>query len=151
MPRQHDWNLLINWRGQTITFAVLISSSMRSRKGSTAPPCNACKTSTPEPAPSTSTRGRTDGRLVESIETRVGELGLHFVGIRAELSGLLREIGIEARAVGRELREKYGVREIRMFAKGYFGTPVEESVVQQMLQNCDFAVAALPLVTESSR
>jgi len=23
MPRQHDWNLLINWRGQTITFAEL--------------------------------------------------------------------------------------------------------------------------------
>jgi hypothetical protein len=47
------------------------------------------------------------------------------------------------RAVGRELREKYGVREIRMFTKGYFGTPVEESVVQQMLHNCDFAVAAI--------
>ena len=29
--------------------------------------------------------------------------GLHFVGIKAELSGLLREIGIEARAVGRAL------------------------------------------------
>jgi hypothetical protein len=47
------------------------------------------------------------------------------------------------RAVGRELQEKYGVREIRMFQKGYFGTPVEESVVQQILHNCDFAVAAI--------
>ena len=47
------------------------------------------------------------------------------------------------RAVGRELQEKYGVREIRMFAKGYFGTPVEESVIQQMMHNCDFAVAAI--------
>jgi hypothetical protein len=47
------------------------------------------------------------------------------------------------RAVGRELQEKYGVREIRVFQKGYFGTPVEESVVQQMLHNCDFAVAAI--------
>ena len=47
------------------------------------------------------------------------------------------------RAVGRELRDKYGVREVRMFSKGYFGTPVEESVVQQMLHNCDFAVAAI--------
>jgi hypothetical protein len=47
------------------------------------------------------------------------------------------------RAVGRELQERYGVREIRMFQKGYFGTPVEESVVQQMLHNCDFAVAAI--------
>jgi hypothetical protein len=47
------------------------------------------------------------------------------------------------RAVGRELQERYGVREIRVFQKGYFGTPVEESVVQQMLHNCDFAVAAI--------
>ena len=47
------------------------------------------------------------------------------------------------RAVGRGLREKYGVREVRMFSKSYFGTPVEESVVQQMLHNCDFAVAAI--------
>jgi hypothetical protein len=47
------------------------------------------------------------------------------------------------KAVGRELQDKYGVREIRMFQKGYFGTPVEESVVQQMLHNCDFAVAAI--------
>ncbi len=47
------------------------------------------------------------------------------------------------RAIGRELQERYGVREVRMFTKGYFGTPVEESVIQQMLHNCDFAVAAI--------
>jgi hypothetical protein len=46
-------------------------------------------------------------------------------------------------AVGRELTERYGVREVRMFRKGYFGTPVEESVVQQILHNCDFAVAGI--------
>jgi len=46
-------------------------------------------------------------------------------------------------AVGRELRDKYGVKEVRMFKKGYFCTPVEESVVQQMLHNCDFAVAGI--------
>ena len=32
--------------------------------------------------------------------------GLHFVGIKAELSGLLREIGLEARRVGRALAER---------------------------------------------
>jgi putative flavoprotein involved in K+ transport len=32
--------------------------------------------------------------------------GLHFVGIKAELSGLLHEIGLEARAVGRTLAER---------------------------------------------
>jgi hypothetical protein len=47
------------------------------------------------------------------------------------------------RAIGRELQERYGVREVRMFAKGYFGTPVEESVIQQMLHHCDFAIAAI--------
>ena len=47
------------------------------------------------------------------------------------------------RAVGRELQERYGVREVRMFVKGYFGTPVEESVVQQILHNSDFAVAGI--------
>jgi hypothetical protein len=46
-------------------------------------------------------------------------------------------------AVGRELQENYGVREVRMFRKGYFGTPVEESVVQQILHNSDFAVAGI--------
>ena len=47
------------------------------------------------------------------------------------------------KAVGHELTERYGVREVRLFRKGYFGTPVEESVVQQMLHNCDFAVAGI--------
>ena len=39
--------------------------------------------------------------------------------------------------------QHYGVREVRMFAKSYFGTPVEESVINQMLHNCDFAVAGI--------
>ena len=47
------------------------------------------------------------------------------------------------RLVGHELQERYGVREVRMFVKGYFGTPVEESVVQRILHNSDFAVAGI--------
>ena len=47
------------------------------------------------------------------------------------------------RAVGRELQEIYGVREVRMLRKGYFGTPVEESVIQQILHDSDFAVAGI--------
>ena len=47
------------------------------------------------------------------------------------------------RSVGRELQERYGVREVRMFVKGYFGTPVEESVIQQILHNSDFAIAGI--------
>ncbi len=40
---------------------------------------------------------------VHGADDLPGARGLHFVGIRAALSGLLREIGLEARAVGREL------------------------------------------------
>jgi hypothetical protein len=47
------------------------------------------------------------------------------------------------RAIAREIRDRYGAAEIKVFRKGYFGTPVEESVVQQMLHNCDFAVAGI--------
>jgi hypothetical protein len=47
------------------------------------------------------------------------------------------------RHVGQQLQDRYGVREVRMFRKGYFGTPVEESVVQQILRDSDFAVAGI--------
>jgi hypothetical protein len=47
------------------------------------------------------------------------------------------------RAIARGIRDRYGAGEVRVFRKGYFGTPVEESVVQQMLHNCDFAVAGI--------
>ena len=45
--------------------------------------------------------------------------------------------------VGRSLRDGYGVREFVMFQKGYFGTPVEESLIQQILHQCDFVVAGI--------
>ena len=41
--------------------------------------------------------------LVHGTDDLPTARGLHFVGIKAELSGLLREIGLEARAVGRRL------------------------------------------------
>ncbi len=41
--------------------------------------------------------------LVHGADDLPSAPGLHFVGIKAELSGLLREIGLEARAVGRAL------------------------------------------------
>jgi len=65
-------------------------------------------------------------------------------GLRAGLLDNTKPNGaVLLRAVGRELQERYGVREVRMFVKGYFGTPVEESVVQQILHNSDFAVAGI--------
>jgi hypothetical protein len=43
----------------------------------------------------------------------------------------------------RELRREYGIRDFVMYQKGYFGTPVEESLIQKILHNCDFAVAGI--------
>jgi hypothetical protein len=45
--------------------------------------------------------------------------------------------------VGRSLRDGHGVREFVTFQKGYFGTPVEESLIQQILHQCDFVVAGI--------
>jgi hypothetical protein len=45
--------------------------------------------------------------------------------------------------VGRELRRGHGIRDFVMYQKGYFGTPVEESLIQQILHHCDFVVAGI--------
>jgi len=44
---------------------------------------------------------------------------------------------------GRELSRRYGIRDFVLYRKGYFGTPVEESLIQRILHHCDFAVAAI--------
>jgi hypothetical protein len=46
-------------------------------------------------------------------------------------------------AVGRELERQHGLKTSVMFRKSYFGTPAEESLIQQILHNCDFAVAGI--------
>jgi hypothetical protein len=46
-------------------------------------------------------------------------------------------------SVGRELEREHGVRTAVMFTKSYFGTPVEESLIQRILHNCDFVVAGI--------
>jgi hypothetical protein len=45
--------------------------------------------------------------------------------------------------VARELQRRHGLRAAIMYTKGYFGTPTEESLIQRILQNCDFAVAGI--------
>ncbi|HEY2506812.1 MAG TPA: hypothetical protein VGI58_09855 [Streptosporangiaceae bacterium] len=45
--------------------------------------------------------------------------------------------------IGRELEREHGVATAVMFSKSYFGTPVEESLIQQILHNCDFVVAGI--------
>ena len=45
--------------------------------------------------------------------------------------------------VARELQRRHGLRAAVMYTKSYFGTPTEESLIQRILQNCDFAVAGI--------
>jgi hypothetical protein len=45
--------------------------------------------------------------------------------------------------IASELRRRYGLRGSVMHAKGYFGTPVEESQIQRILHSCDFVVAGV--------
>ncbi|HCU94041.1 MAG TPA: hypothetical protein DHU96_15480 [Actinobacteria bacterium] len=41
------------------------------------------------------------------------------------------------------LKREHGLHTSVMYTKGYFGTPAEESQIQQILRNCDFAVAGI--------
>jgi hypothetical protein len=45
--------------------------------------------------------------------------------------------------VARELERAHGLRASVLYTKSYFGTPVEESLIQRILHNCDFAVAGI--------
>ena len=45
--------------------------------------------------------------------------------------------------VARQLQHRHDIRTWVLYTKGYFGTPVEQSQIQQILQNCDFAIAGL--------
>jgi hypothetical protein len=45
--------------------------------------------------------------------------------------------------VARELQRTHGLRAAVMYTKSYFGTPTQESLIQRILQNCDFAVAGV--------
>ncbi|MBO0824617.1 MAG: hypothetical protein J2P28_07755 [Actinobacteria bacterium] len=45
--------------------------------------------------------------------------------------------------IGRELEREHGAQTAVMFAKSYFGTPVEESLIQRILHNSDFVVAGI--------
>ena len=45
--------------------------------------------------------------------------------------------------VASELKCAHGLRAAVLYAKSYFGTPAEESLIQRILHNCDFAVAGI--------
>lgn len=47
------------------------------------------------------------------------------------------------REIGNHLKQEYKLRDVLMFTKSYFGTPVEQTQTEEILATCDFAVAAI--------
>ena len=45
--------------------------------------------------------------------------------------------------VGRQLGERFRLRDVKVFTKGYFGTPVERTQVEEIVATCSFAVTAI--------
>lgn len=45
--------------------------------------------------------------------------------------------------IGDHLRREYALRDVLTFTKGYFGTPVERTQVEEILATCNFAIAAI--------
>ena len=45
--------------------------------------------------------------------------------------------------LGSVLRERYGLKDVLMYSKPYFGTPVELTQTQRIFEECDFAITAI--------
>ena len=45
--------------------------------------------------------------------------------------------------VARQLRTRHALRDVLMFTKPYFGTPVEPTQTQRIFEECDFAITAI--------
>lgn len=69
------------------------------------------------------------------------------VGLRDLTVGLLDNTKPNATAllmkVAAALKDRAGVGECRLYAKDYFGTPVHEPLLKQMVQECDVVVTAV--------
>lgn len=76
-----------------------------------------------------------------------GTLAPRPAGLRGLTVGLLDNTKPNAEVllerIGAELKSRYGVGEVRMYAKGYFGTPVEDDLLKQIAQDCDVVVTAV--------
>jgi hypothetical protein len=46
-------------------------------------------------------------------------------------------------AIATELRRTHAINSVATYTKGYFGTPVEEDQIMQILKNCDFVVSGV--------
>ena len=51
--------------------------------------------------------------------------------------------GVLLAEVGRQLGERFRLSDVKVFTKGYFGTPVEPTQVERIVATCSFAVTAI--------
>jgi hypothetical protein len=84
------------------------------------------------------------GNAGRATDTTLSPRLRSLAGLRA---GLLENTKPNASAllseVANELKRQHGLRTSVLYTKSYFGTPVEESLIQQILHNCDFVVAGV--------
>lgn len=84
--------------------------------------------------------GHTEQATDDTLAPRLGSVRGLTLGLldntKANASALLSEVAAE-------LKRRHGLATSVMFAKSYFGTPVEESLVQRILHSCDFVVAGI--------
>jgi hypothetical protein len=45
--------------------------------------------------------------------------------------------------LGRQLRMRHALKDVLMYTKPYFGTPVEPTQTQRIFEECDFAITAI--------
>ncbi|MGH3391800.1 MAG: UGSC family (seleno)protein [Actinomadura sp.] len=68
-------------------------------------------------------------------------------GLRGLTVGLLDNTkpnaGMLLSEIAGELRRRQDIGESRMYTKGYFGTPMEETMLKQIAQECDLVVTAV--------
>ena len=83
----------------------------------------------------------------ESDQVTDNTLAPRLLSLRGLTAGLLDNTKPNASVLLSEvaswLQQEHGLRTSVMYTKGYFGTPVEESQIQRILRNCDFAVAGI--------
>ena len=84
--------------------------------------------------------GATDATADTSLAPRITTLRGKTLGLldngKPNGAALLTEIGSV-------LQQRYGVKDVLMFTKPYFGTPVEPTQTERIFEECDVAVAAI--------
>jgi hypothetical protein len=79
-----------------------------------------------------------------SVDTRLAPRLRSLSGLRVGLLDNAKpNASVVLAAVSDELRRDWGVRSSTTYVKSYFGTPVEERQIQEILKNCDFVVAGI--------